>query len=447
MEKKQNSHFLQKQKQYQKNTIFNIYNLNDQQIQMINQRKNYNLVEFVLYNEDFHNLIQYVKNLKTVAAFQDYKYFCDWYEIEKENTEIVCSRNECDSSNVNLDLHTIQQIYTLIIVQQILLMIQMQDIQESMILNYISSDEEDESESLLMNQSPVEIKQKQQLSDIDQSISQIPSELSFNRNMDRRINETIVLQNQADEITLKSTKNAKEAYQREIIKELVSKQKKRFKVDGFNLDLTYITDNVIAMGFPAESFEAIYRNPMPEVQKFLNSRHPNNYMVINLCSERKYKHESFYKVAEFPFDDHQAPPFNMMLEFCQKVHEWLKANSNHVVAIHCKAGKGRTGVMVCCYLLFSGKYTSSQDALAYYGLVRTQNKKGVTIPSQIRYVHYFSYALKNDLVKMPYRQIELVSVRLVGVSHGTLIRVQNNRQVIDREGLDRFRKGNTICFQ
>ncbi|CAD8173738.1 unnamed protein product [Paramecium octaurelia] len=312
-------------------------------------------------------------------------------------------------------------------------MIQMQDIQESMILNYISSDEEDESEGLLMNQSPVEIKQKQQLSDMDQSISQIPSELSFNRNMDRRINETIILQNQADEITLKSTKNAKEAYQREIIKELVSKQKKRFKVDGFNLDLTYITDNVIAMGFPAESFEAIYRNPMPEVQKFLNSRHPNNYMVINLCSERKYKHESFYKVAEFPFDDHQAPPFNMMLEFCQKVHEWLKANSNHVVAIHCKAGKGRTGVMVCCYLLFSGKYTSSQDALAYYGLVRTQNKKGVTIPSQIRYVHYFSYALKNDLVKMPFRQIELVSVRLVGVSHGTMIRVQNNdRQLIEK---------------
>ncbi|CAD8179489.1 unnamed protein product [Paramecium pentaurelia] len=312
-------------------------------------------------------------------------------------------------------------------------MIQMQDIQESMILNYISSDEDDDMESPLINQSPVEIKQKQKKYDQDQSITQIPSELSFNRNMDRRINETIVLQNHADEITLKSTKNAKEAYQREIIKELVSKQKKRFKVDGFNLDLTYITDNVIAMGFPAESFEAIYRNPMPEVQKFLNSRHPNNYMVINLCSERKYKHESFYKVAEFPFDDHQAPPFNMMVEFCQKVHEWLTANSNHVVAIHCKAGKGRTGVMVCCYLLFSGKYTSSQDALAYYGLVRTQNKKGVTIPSQIRYVHYFSYALKNELVKMPFRQIELVSVRLVGVSNGTMIRVQNNdRQLIEK---------------
>ncbi|CAD8097469.1 unnamed protein product [Paramecium sonneborni] len=312
-------------------------------------------------------------------------------------------------------------------------MIQMQDVQESMILNQISSDDEDDQESPLINQNSVEIKQQQKNNDYEQSIVQIPSDLSFNKNMDRRINQTIVLQNQADEITQKSMKNAKEAYQREIIKELVSKSKKRFKVDGFNLDLTYITDNIIAMGFPAESFEAIYRNPMPEVQKFLNSRHTNNYMVFNLCSERKYKHESFYKVAEFPFDDHQAPPFNLIVEFCQKVHEWLNGNPNHVVAIHCKAGKGRTGVMVCCYLLYSGKYTSSQDALAYYGLVRTQNKKGVTIPSQIRYVHYFSYALKHELIKMPFRQIELVSVRLVGLSYGTMIRIQNNdRQLIEK---------------
>ncbi|CAD8189759.1 unnamed protein product [Paramecium pentaurelia] len=313
-------------------------------------------------------------------------------------------------------------------------MISMHNIEDTTSLNRISSDEDEYLESPLNNQKVQEIEQQcLQQCDDEVPMGEIPIEICFNRHIDQRINDTSVLQNHADEITQKMMKNVKCAFQREIIKELVSKSKKRFKVDGFNLDLTYITDNLIAMGFPAENFEAIYRNPMSEVQKFLNTRHPNNYMVINLCSERKYKHESFFKVAEFPFDDHQAPPFNLIVEFCTTVHDWLISNPNHVIAVHCKAGKGRTGVMICCYLLYSGKYTSSQDALTYYGLVRTLNQKGVTIPSQIRYVHYFSFALKNDLIKRPFQKVELLSVRLVGSIHGTLIRLQNNgKQLIEK---------------
>ena len=53
------------------------------------------------------------------------------------------------------------------------------------------------------------------------------------------------------------------------VRGLVSKKKMRFKKDGFDLDLTYITDRIISMGFPSEGTEGIYRNPMPEVQQLL----------------------------------------------------------------------------------------------------------------------------------------------------------------------------------
>ena len=54
------------------------------------------------------------------------------------------------------------------------------------------------------------------------------------------------------------------------IRELVSGGKFRYINENFNLDLTYITKRVIAMSFPAQGFESIYRNKIDDVAKFLN---------------------------------------------------------------------------------------------------------------------------------------------------------------------------------
>lgn len=65
--------------------------------------------------------------------------------------------------------------------------------------------------------------------------------------------------------------------------------------------------------------------------------------------------------------------------------------------IHCLAGKGRTGTIICCYLLFCGRLKTVQDALEYYGKKRFHSEGlGVNQPCQVRYVEYFFRMLNGD---------------------------------------------------
>ena len=155
-----------------------------------------------------------------------------------------------------------------------------------------------------------------------------------------------------------------------------------------DLDLTYITERVIAMGFPATGKEALYRNPLPDVQRFLNIYHPGDACkVYNLCSEREYESiKSFANWGWFPFDDHNPCAFEIMHDMMLDIDQWLEADPKNVVAIHCKAGKGRTGMVISTYLLHSKlfpEHTTAAGAMQFYGEQRTSNAKGVTIPSQV----------------------------------------------------------------
>jgi len=114
----------------------------------------------------------------------------------------------------------------------------------------------------------------------------------------------------------------------------VSKKKRRFKQDGFDLDLTYVTDRIIVHGFPAVGVEHLYRNPRNEVRRFLEKKHAGHYKVFNFCCEpgRGYP-ASFFdgRVERYPFRDHGVPPLDTMSQFCNSAKAWLDADPKNVV--------------------------------------------------------------------------------------------------------------------
>lgn len=53
-------------------------------------------------------------------------------------------------------------------------------------------------------------------------------------------------------------------------------------VGGYDLDMSYITDRLLAMSFPAERMRAMYRNPLWQVKSVLEMRHQGHYRVNNV---------------------------------------------------------------------------------------------------------------------------------------------------------------------
>ena len=81
-----------------------------------------------------------------------------------------------------------------------------------------------------------------------------------------------------------------------------------------------------------------YRNPIEKVAKFLNEKHPKKYRIYNLCSERTYETHHFTgcTVERIMIDDHNVPTLQDMLRFAQSVKEWLNADPENVIVVHCK---------------------------------------------------------------------------------------------------------------
>jgi len=89
------------------------------------------------------------------------------------------------------------------------------------------------------------------------------------------------------------------------------------------------------------------------------------------------------KGKSFPIKDMGIPTLAQAIEVCEYIEQVI--SSSGVVAVHCRAGLGRTGTVLALYLIWKGK-----DALNALEKVRTIEPRWVQSEQQVNFLNDFS---------------------------------------------------------
>ncbi|XP_012704744.2 tensin-2 isoform X2 [Fundulus heteroclitus] len=169
----------------------------------------------------------------------------------------------------------------------------------------------------------------------------------------------------------------------------------------YDFDLTYITERIISVFFPPKLEEQRYRLNLKEVAAMLKSKHQDKFLLLNLSERRHDITRLNPKVHDFGWPDLHAPPLDKICAICKAMENWLNSDPQHVVVLHCKGNKGKTGVIIAAYMHYSKISAGADQALSTLAMRKfCEDKVSSSLqPSQNRYIYYFG-GLLSGAIKM-----------------------------------------------
>ncbi|XP_067273224.1 si:ch211-191a24.3 isoform X2 [Pseudorasbora parva] len=225
--------------------------------------------------------------------------------------------------------------------------------------------------------------------------------------------------------------------------------------DGSEFDLNYVTERIIGVTFHQSCAEQTYQHNLRSITQMLQSKHDDQYMVINLSEHSDELSRMNPRVVDLGWQESHAPSLHLLCSLSKNMNNWLSAHPENVLLLHCKGSKDRVGVVISSYIQLSNVTTSEEHALDLYSMKKFCSDKMVNLmtPSQKRYVQVFGRLLTHQININPSPLfIHRINIHPIPDFHPTVcqlfIRVYQGTQAIYTSGVHQVAVGQTdsVCF-
>lgn len=161
-----------------------------------------------------------------------------------------------------------------------------------------------------------------------------------------------------------------------------------------NGDFNWITDKFIAFASPQDEYALKHNSPNSFNPQVFMQRQPHfgvnemikyfkehNVSTVIRLNNKLYDRKKFLDAGiehiEMYFTDGSNPPENILKKFLE-----ICETRDGVIAVHCKAGLGRTGTLIAAYLMKHYKFTAS-EVIGFLRVIRP----GSVVGPQQNYLH------------------------------------------------------------
>ncbi|KAL1496974.1 hypothetical protein ABEB36_008015 [Hypothenemus hampei] len=165
------------------------------------------------------------------------------------------------------------------------------------------------------------------------------------------------------------------------------------------MDLSYVTERIISMWFPATVTSHSYRQGQRQAAHMFTNKHADNYMVFNLSEPRRALRNEHKHVKEVGWPSNLAPPLERLCSVCKEIDSWLSKDCHRIAVLHSRGSKEKVGVVVAAYMHYSSICGSAEQALDRFSMRKflDDHVGSFRLPSNKRYVDYFAGLLSHNI--------------------------------------------------